>query len=217
MTCFLCLAEMSETPCACEGAAEEVHLNLLPGSGETQNNNNTNQVIGGTVMSSCCNDNHRKLAIWSVICGISCIGIIALINSVKVFSALFLPPALKSLGQRQTEPQALTQKWTPNSRMMLITTGCAAVQLFNQSYCADQPDGWSEGHWPQHQKGKSIHFAFVFRNPKQEVTSTIFSFPLNRHKRWQIQSSPSIFHDGQGSLASSPSWRGSPFWSQFLC
>lgn len=133
-----------------------------------------------------------------------------------LFFCLLLSTAAKSLGQGQTELQALTQKWTPNSRMMFISTGCAGVQLFNQSYCADQPDGWSEGHRPQHRKGKLIHFAFVFRNPKQEVKSTIFSFPLNRHKRWQIQSSPSIFHDGQGSLASSPSWRGLPFWSQFL-
>lgn len=86
---FLCLAEMSNSPQTHETVVEEVHLNLLPGSGETQNNNN-NQVTTGQDASSCCDDkNHRKLAICSIICGISCIGIKALINSVKVFLFLF--------------------------------------------------------------------------------------------------------------------------------
>ncbi|GAA6229874.1 transmembrane protein 265 [Lates japonicus] len=49
-------------------------------SGET-----CNQVISsGRGVASCCDDkHHRKLAICSIICGISCIGIKALINSVK--------------------------------------------------------------------------------------------------------------------------------------
>lgn len=146
MTCFLRLAEMSDTPSAREEAPEEVHLNLLPGSGETQNNNNTNQVI------TCCNDTHRKLAIWSVICGISCIGIVALINSVKVFSSFIrhLSTAAKSLRQRQTELQALRSE-------RQIAGWCLspqAVQLFNHSSCSDQPEAWSEGHWPQTMKGE---------------------------------------------------------------
>lgn len=81
-----CLAEMSDSAQA--HVVEEVHLSLLPGSGETQGNNNTSdQAIAEQSDTSCINDRyHRKLAICSIICGISCIGIKALINSAKVFS-----------------------------------------------------------------------------------------------------------------------------------
>lgn len=96
---------MSETP----SAPEEVHLNLLPGSSETQNNNNTNQVISEMTVSSCCNYTHRKLAIGSVICGISCIGIIALINSVKVLSFL-LPASCSQLLQSHFDRDKLSCK-----------------------------------------------------------------------------------------------------------
>lgn len=66
-----------------ETAAEEVRLNLLPGSGEEQNN--LNHAISGRDATSCCSDrNHRKLAIGSIICGLSCIGCKALVYSVKV-------------------------------------------------------------------------------------------------------------------------------------
>ncbi|KAF1379854.1 hypothetical protein PFLUV_G00180420 [Perca fluviatilis] len=58
---------------------EDVPLNTIPGSGDAQNNQLTRQGA-----ASCCGDkNNRKLAICSIICGISCIGIKALINSVK--------------------------------------------------------------------------------------------------------------------------------------
>lgn len=68
-------------------AAEEVHLNLLPGSGEEQNN--LNHAISGRAAASCCPDSHhRKLAICSIICGLSCIGYQALIYSVKVLSGV---------------------------------------------------------------------------------------------------------------------------------
>uniref|UniRef100_A0A3Q4BP65 Uncharacterized protein n=1 Tax=Mola mola TaxID=94237 RepID=A0A3Q4BP65_MOLML len=70
-------------------AVEEVNLNLLPGSGEAQHNSNSlTQVVTGQSATYCCNDrHHRKLAICSIICGISCIGIKALINSVKAEEA----------------------------------------------------------------------------------------------------------------------------------
>lgn len=62
---------------------EEVSLNLLPGSGETENS--SNRVTGQQDFTSCCHDkNYRRLTFCSIICGISCIGIYALINSVKV-------------------------------------------------------------------------------------------------------------------------------------
>lgn len=74
---------MSAQPQTKETAAEEVRLNLLPGSGEEQNN--LNHAISGMDAASFCHDrNHRKLAICSVICGLSCIGCKALIYSVKV-------------------------------------------------------------------------------------------------------------------------------------
>lgn len=64
----------------------DVQLALIAGSGDTPNNNTCSQVIVSTGQRAavCCKDqNHRKLAICSIICGISCIGIISLINSVK--------------------------------------------------------------------------------------------------------------------------------------
>lgn len=84
---------MSEPPQTNVTVDEEVvplkDLDTVPGSG------NNNQVIISTGQddASCCHDrNHRKLAICSIICGITCIGIKALINSVKVFyrPALFI-------------------------------------------------------------------------------------------------------------------------------
>lgn len=65
--------------------AEEFRLNLLPGSGEEEND--LNHAISGraAAAAACCTDrNHRKLAICSVICGLSCIGFQALIYSAKV-------------------------------------------------------------------------------------------------------------------------------------
>lgn len=66
---------------------EEIPLNTIAGSGDTTNNNvpACNCRAGRRRdNASCCNDKfHRKLAICSIICGISCIGILALKNSVK--------------------------------------------------------------------------------------------------------------------------------------
>lgn len=66
---------------------EEIPLNTIAGTGNTNNNSvpacncRTSRGQGTT---TCCNDRfHRKLAICSIICGISCIGILALKNSVK--------------------------------------------------------------------------------------------------------------------------------------
>lgn len=69
---------------------EEVHLDLLPGLAEAHNNNNTlnrHQATARVAPSYCEDQYHKKLAICSIICGISCIGIKALINSVKAEEA----------------------------------------------------------------------------------------------------------------------------------
>lgn len=63
---------------------EEVSLNLLPGSGETQNPSEATAWWDSA--PSCHDRNFRRLAYCSIICGISCIGIFALVNSVKVRS-----------------------------------------------------------------------------------------------------------------------------------
>lgn len=82
------VAEMSSSPQTQVTVDEEVPLYTVAGSGDVQNNNDTcNQVISVTERgaASCSSDeHHRKLAICSIICGISCIGIKALINSVEV-------------------------------------------------------------------------------------------------------------------------------------
>lgn len=65
---------------------EALPLNTVPGSSDPQNKDTCNPVSGisGKTAASCCNDkHHRNLAVCSIICGISCIGISALINSVK--------------------------------------------------------------------------------------------------------------------------------------
>ncbi|KAI4822347.1 hypothetical protein KUCAC02_007899 [Chaenocephalus aceratus] len=59
---------------------EEVPLNTIPGTGGTT----VISISERCAAASCCEDrNHRILAICSIICGLSCIGIPALINSVK--------------------------------------------------------------------------------------------------------------------------------------
>lgn len=73
---------MSDEPRAKEAGGAEVHLNLLAGSGEEQNH--LNHAISREA-ASCCSDRHyRRLAICSIICGLSCIGCRALLYSVKV-------------------------------------------------------------------------------------------------------------------------------------
>ncbi|XP_075998963.1 transmembrane protein 265-like [Genypterus blacodes] len=62
---------------------DEDPLNIGPGSGE-----DTAITMSRQPAASCCKDrHHRKLAICSIICGITCIGILALINSVKAGEA----------------------------------------------------------------------------------------------------------------------------------
>lgn len=76
---------MSGQPQTEEATAADVQLNLLPGSGEEQNS--LNHAISGREAASWCSDrNHRKLAVCSILCGLSCIGAKALIYSVKVRS-----------------------------------------------------------------------------------------------------------------------------------
>lgn len=73
---------MSDQPQMREAEDEEVPLNLLPGSGEEQNTRN--HAISGSDATYCCADRYyRRLAICSIICGLSCIGCKALIYSVK--------------------------------------------------------------------------------------------------------------------------------------
>lgn len=74
------MSAQSQTAAA---AAEEVQLTLLPGSGEEQNNLN-HDISAREAASSCPDSYYRKLAIGSIICGLSCIGCQALIYSVKV-------------------------------------------------------------------------------------------------------------------------------------
>lgn len=82
---FPVLLEMSDAPQTRENVAvEEVSLHLLPGSGETQNYSEASTRRDSA--PSCHDKNFRRLAYCSIICGISCIGIFALVNSVKVRS-----------------------------------------------------------------------------------------------------------------------------------
>ncbi|CAN9506006.1 unnamed protein product [Ophioblennius macclurei] len=59
---------------------EEVPLAILPGLANEQSHHG-----GGRRVSECCccARHHRRLAIWSIVCGWTCIGYRALINSVK--------------------------------------------------------------------------------------------------------------------------------------
>lgn len=63
---------------------EEVSLHLLPGSGEAQSPSEASARRDSA--PSCHDRNFRRLAYCSIVCGISCIGIFALVNSVKVRS-----------------------------------------------------------------------------------------------------------------------------------
>ncbi|KAK9534790.1 hypothetical protein VZT92_007213 [Zoarces viviparus] len=67
---------------AAAGQEEDHQLYTVPGEVATQNTQA--YISNGPRAASFCDDqHHRKLAICSIICGISCIGIKALINSVK--------------------------------------------------------------------------------------------------------------------------------------
>uniref|UniRef100_A0A672H135 Uncharacterized protein n=2 Tax=Salarias fasciatus TaxID=181472 RepID=A0A672H135_SALFA len=77
---------------------EEVPLNMVPGLGNEQDGGG-----GGRQDSAfCCNDRHyRRLAVCSIVCGCSCIGYRALIDSVKAETmAAKDPEAALTLSRR---------------------------------------------------------------------------------------------------------------------
>ncbi|XP_061556592.1 transmembrane protein 265-like [Phycodurus eques] len=74
---------MSHSPHTSIKVDEETALNMVPGSADPQKDLTT-AAKNCSGAAACCGDkHHRRLAICSIICGISCIGIKALINSVK--------------------------------------------------------------------------------------------------------------------------------------
>lgn len=82
---FLVLLAMADAPQTRDNVVvEEVSLHLLPGSGETHNHSEASAQRDSA--PSCYDRNFRRLAYCSIICGISCIGMFALVNSVKVRS-----------------------------------------------------------------------------------------------------------------------------------
>lgn len=90
-----------------EKVDESDPLNGIPEAGDAQNNDTRIQIC-----NAFCNDDpyHRKLAICSIICGISCIGIKALIHSVK--------------AEMTTDPEKATEflnKAKKNSIISIVT------------------------------------------------------------------------------------------------
>ncbi|XP_054615929.1 transmembrane protein 265-like [Dunckerocampus dactyliophorus] len=71
---------MSDSPHTSVTVDEETPLKTVPGSGDPQNGAATAVAHRASRFRD---KHHRWLAICSIICGISCIGIKALINSVK--------------------------------------------------------------------------------------------------------------------------------------
>lgn len=85
---FSVLPEMSAAPRTRDNVVvEEVSLDLLPGSGENQNHREAHAWWDSS--PSCHDRNFRRLAYCSIVCGISCIGIFALVNSVRVRSGSY--------------------------------------------------------------------------------------------------------------------------------
>lgn len=78
---------MSDPPKTSITVEEELPLNVVAGSGDALSDGGNHQVPSSPRWSkafSCCEDkHHRKLAVCSIVCGCSCIGITALINSVQ--------------------------------------------------------------------------------------------------------------------------------------
>lgn len=69
---------MSASPQTVVTVDEEFPLHMVPGTQDAYID------VNGGGAASCCRDNHyRRLAVCSIICGISCIGIKSLINSVQ--------------------------------------------------------------------------------------------------------------------------------------
>lgn len=90
----LCVAEMSSPPQACI-TMEDIPLNTTPGSGGSEDEVMSSKMGKRGAASFFTDQHYRRLAICSIICGCSCIGIKSLINSVKVID--FLSLALCSL------------------------------------------------------------------------------------------------------------------------
>ncbi|XP_029364906.1 transmembrane protein 265-like [Echeneis naucrates] len=91
---------------------EDVPLRTITGSGDSSTQESSSR---GWTAASCCSDKyHRKLAISSIICGISCIGINALINSVKA---------------ETTEDQAEKSKFSLRARKLGIISIVAWVSF----------------------------------------------------------------------------------------
>lgn len=79
---------MSESSQNYQNNGESTPLNTVTGTGLQQPEETCSQVICEDSTASCCNDKyHRKLAVCSIICGFSCCGVPALINSVKAEDA----------------------------------------------------------------------------------------------------------------------------------
>uniref|UniRef100_A0A3Q1FH18 Si:dkey-16l2.20 n=1 Tax=Acanthochromis polyacanthus TaxID=80966 RepID=A0A3Q1FH18_9TELE len=75
-----------------------IPLNTVPGTGDAENNDTCDE---GVISAApfCTDKHHRKLAICSIICGVSCIGVKALIYSVKAEMSEDLEAA-QNLSQR---------------------------------------------------------------------------------------------------------------------
>lgn len=80
------VADMSHSAHTCIKMDEEMPLKMVPGSVDPQEGLTTaaGKKSGIGAAAFCNDEHHRRLAVCSIICGISCIGIKALINSVKV-------------------------------------------------------------------------------------------------------------------------------------
>lgn len=109
---FLHFTEMANSSRMHENEVEEVLLDSFPGTADAQNNNTCCEIAVEKEAAACCDDkHHRKLAICSIICGISCIGIKALIYSVKVvFHLSPVSPNVKSLKLHFTKSQKAAAK-----------------------------------------------------------------------------------------------------------
>ncbi|XP_035768962.1 transmembrane protein 265-like [Neolamprologus brichardi] len=94
---------------------EELPLNSVPGTGVHQPEDTGNQVIcvGEDSAASCCSDKyHRKLAISSIICGFSCLGVPALVYSVKAENADKAEKANRTSERRAAKYLRQAKKWS---------------------------------------------------------------------------------------------------------
>lgn len=93
---------------------EETPLSTVAGSSEAKNNDTCHQVISIAAASCCSDKHHRKLAVCNIVCGISCIGIKALINSVK--------------AEREPD-QAAAEKYTQRAKKLGIISIATWVSI----------------------------------------------------------------------------------------